>query len=271
MDYKKTYLKQSGFTPLCTVGECSFRKLEFGIIELGPGESCRFETGEREVAFVVLEGKADFRWGETLYQNVGQRRTVFEGKAHCLYAPRRKSIAISTPWSVKIAVCMTPIDHDTHARHITPADVYTKLLGQKTFERETHFIVDRNMGANELFVGEAFITPGNWAGFPPHKHDVSNMPLEDIQEELYFYQFQPKQGFGIQCLYTADGSVDEAYRVKSDDLVEFSRGYHPMVAAPGYNSYFLWVTSAVNPGMYRASDPDHAWIHALENVLAKND
>jgi 5-deoxy-glucuronate isomerase len=270
MNYKKTYRGKSGFTPLCTAGECSFQKLEFGILELGRNESCRFQTGEREAAFVILNGKADFRCDDRIFHDVGQRRTVFEGKAHCLYAPRRASIEVTTPWSVKIAVCMTPIDHDTVARHILPADVRTKLLGQKTFERETHFIVGPDMGASELFVGEAFITPGNWAGFPPHKHDVSNMPMEDIQEELYYYQFQPKQGFGIQCLYTADGTEDVACRVKSDDLMEFPKGYHPMVSAPGYQSYFLWVTSAANPGMYRASDPDHEWIHALENVLAKN-
>ncbi len=268
-DFKKTYKPSIGYTPLCVTGECSFKKLEFGIIELTPEQTYSFETKEREVGFIVLSGTASFDYGDGIFTDVGIRRSVFDGKAHAVYMPRRKTVRITAKWNVKIAVAMTPISVDTQARHITPDDVRTVILGQPSWERDTHFLIDRSVGSNELFVGEAFITPGNWAGFPPHKHDVSNMPIEDVQEELYYFLFQPEQGFGIQCLYTADESVDVAYRVKSNDLVEFPFGYHTTVGAPGYNSYFLWVTSAVNPGMYRSTDPDHLWVHALENFLQK--
>ena len=33
MNYKKTYVPHNGYTPLCTIGECSLKNLEFGIIE----------------------------------------------------------------------------------------------------------------------------------------------------------------------------------------------------------------------------------------------
>ena len=38
-NYKKTYVPQKGYTPVCKIGECSLKKLEFGIIELDAGES----------------------------------------------------------------------------------------------------------------------------------------------------------------------------------------------------------------------------------------
>ena len=59
-NYKKTYVPQNGYTPLCKIGECSLKDLEFGIIELTAGQKYVFETGDREVAFILLGGKASF-------------------------------------------------------------------------------------------------------------------------------------------------------------------------------------------------------------------
>ncbi len=95
------------------------------------------------------------------------------------------------------------------------------------------------------------------------------MPNEGILEEIYYFLFQPQQGFGIQCLYTKDGEIDECYRVKSDDLVEFPRGYHTTVGAPGYNTYFLWLMAGEHQGFFRSNDPDHDWVSAVENLLKK--
>ena len=39
MNFKKSYKKASGYTPISKIGECSLKKLEFGIIELEDGES----------------------------------------------------------------------------------------------------------------------------------------------------------------------------------------------------------------------------------------
>ena len=77
------------------------------------------------------------------------------------------------------------------------------------------------------------------------------MPKECIAEEIYYFLFEPKQGFGIQCLYTSDGKVDEAYRVKNDELVEFPFGYHTTVATPGYKTYFLWLMAGDYQGFNR--------------------
>ena len=104
---------------------------------------------------------------------------------------------------------------------------------------------------------------------PPHKHDVDNMPSEGVLEEIYYFLFDPQQGFGVQCLYTSDGEIDEAYRVKNDELVEFPRGYHTTVGAPGYNTYFLWLMAGKDQGFYRSNDPDHEWVSAVENLVKK--
>ena len=47
MNYKKTYVPAKGYTPICKIGQCSLKKLEFGIIELDAGEKLPFYTEDR--------------------------------------------------------------------------------------------------------------------------------------------------------------------------------------------------------------------------------
>lgn len=39
-----------------------------------------------------------------------------------------------------------------------------------------------------------------------------------LAKVIYYYLFDPEQGFAVQCVYTADGSVDEAYRVQQENI-----------------------------------------------------
>ena len=51
--------------------------------------------------------------------------------------------------------------------------------------------------------------------------DLSVMP----SNAMLAYYFDPKQGFAVQCMYTADGSLDEAYRVKQDRIELCEQGW----------------------------------------------
>ena len=169
MNFKKTYTPKNGYTPLCKIGECSLKDLEFGIIELTNGQSLDFDTQDREVAFIVLGGKANFTANGEDYGMVGSRTNVFASpKAEAFYAPRNCKVKIDSPWNVKIAVCGTPVTVDSKPQVIHQNDVRVLRLGVKPWERDTSFIVDSTTNATKLTIGEAYITPGNWAGFPPH-------------------------------------------------------------------------------------------------------
>ena len=261
MSYKKTYKPAKGYTPLCKIGECSLKKLEFGIIELDAGDVQSFNTENKETAFIMLEGHCNVKYDDVIWENVGNRNSVFENrKAESFYMPKEQKLEIEALDHVKIAVCATPIDEKTEPQLLKENHVVLKLLGEQPYQRETSFLIDGNSNAKILTIGEAYVTEGNWAGFPPHKHDEDNMPKECIAEEIYYFLFDPMQGFGVQCLYTADGTLDEAYRVKNDELVEFPYGYHTTVATPGYSTYFLWLMAGEYQGFNRSNDPEHAWI-----------
>ena len=261
MNYKKAYKSQNGYTPICKIGECTLKKLEFGIIELEKGQSLDFYTEDKETAFIMLEGHCNVSVNGENWENIGNRNTVFENRrAESFYMPREQKLTISAIDHIKIAVCATPVAEKTEPQLLRGDRVTLKLLGEQPFQRETSFIIDGTTNAKVLTIGEAYCTEGNWAGFPPHKHDEDNMPKECIAEEIYYFLFEPKQGFAVQCLYTSDGEIDEAYRVKNDELVEFPRGYHTTVSTPGYKSYFLWLMAGDHQGFNRSSDPDHEWI-----------
>ena len=261
MNYKKSYKSANGYTKICKIGECSLKKLEFGIIELNPGQILDFFTEDKETAFIMLEGHCNVSAGDEFFENVGNRANVFENRrAEAFYMPREQELTIEAVDHIKIAVCAAPVEEKTKPQVIREKDVVLKLLGNVPYQRETSFIIDEKTNAKVLTIGEAYCTKGNWAGFPPHKHDIDNMPSECIAEEIYYFLFDPKQGFAVQCLYTADGSVDEAYRVKNDELVEFPFGFHTTVSTPGYQTYFLWLMAGDYQGFNRSNDPLHDWI-----------
>ena len=261
MNFKKSYKSAKGYTPVCKIGECSLKKLEFGIIELDAGETLDYYTADKETAFIMLCGHCNVTVRDTKWENIGNRQNVFENKkAESFYMPIDEKLTIEAIDKIKIAVCATPVKEKTEPQVLREDHVVLKRLGRVPFERETSFIIDGNSNAKVLTIGEAYCTEGNWAGFPPHKHDEDNMPTECIAEEIYYFLFDPTEGFAIQCLYTADGEIDEAYRVKNDELVEFPYGYHTTVTTPGYQSYFLWLMAGDYQGFNRSNDPVHDWI-----------
>ena len=261
MSYKKTYVPANGYTRICEAGGCSLKRLSFGMIELVPGERLPFYTGELETAFVMLEGHCNVTCGGEVWRNVGNRSNVFENRrAESFYMPREQQLEIEAVDHIKVAVCGAPTEARTQPQLLRGDHVVLKLLGEQPYQRETSFIIDENSNAKTLTIGEAYVMAGNWAGFPPHKHDKDDMPTECIAEELYYFLFEPGQGFAVQCLYTADGALDEAYRVKNDELVEFPYGYHTTVATPGYQTYFLWAMAGDHQGFNRRNDPKHDWI-----------
>ena len=67
----------------------------------------------------------------------------------------------------------------------------------------------------------------NWSSYPSHRHDVDNFPEITYLEETYYHRLNPSQGFGVQRVYTEDGSLDETMAVKDGDVVLVPKGHHP--------------------------------------------
>lgn len=95
MNFKKSYKQTKGYTPICKIGECSLKKLEFGIIELDAGESVDYNTEDKETAFIILEDHGDFKYDGGEFLNVGNRMSAFENRrAESVYMPRDMKLTV---------------------------------------------------------------------------------------------------------------------------------------------------------------------------------
>jgi 5-deoxy-glucuronate isomerase len=107
---------------------------------------------------------------------------------------------------------------------------------------------------------EVFTPSGNWSSYPPHKHDVHAMPGEADLEEIYYYRIDKPEGYAIQKVYNDDRTLDETLTVHDGELVLIPEGYHPVVAPPGYNVYYLNVLAGSARSMAATDDPAYGWV-----------
>lgn len=248
------------------VKEGDMRYLSFGILKLKPSESWKTSTNEREVALLLLSGFFEIDANGTSGK-VGPRKDVFSSKAYAVYVPRDSEILVKAIYPTELAIVSAPSEKKHNVVFVKPDDVRVRIVGQLNWRRHVHDVISSDISADMLLVGETFNPPGNWSSYPPHRHDVDNIPEESDMEEVYHFRVYPKNGFGAQFIYTDDGSVDEVIKIRDGLTVEIDRGYHPVVAAPGYEVYYLWALAGKKRILIPKDDPNHAWIKAMEYVV----
>ena len=259
--YLKSYENRDGFTKISSLGDGDLKLTEFGIICLKQGDSYSATSGASEVALIVLGGTCAVAGDGFDFRKVGERKDVFSGKPHTVYIPCGKSYTITAVSDVEIAWASSPSSLKTSAYMIGPEQVKLAHIGKENYQRDAVLMLTDAFPAQHLFIGEAFVPSGNHASYPPHRHDFDNLPVEVDMEELYFFRFNPEQGYGIQRIYTDDGAIDFTCTVKQNDTTLIPRGYHPVINAPGYTMYYLWIMAGQNHRKFLSvTDPAHKWI-----------
>lgn len=227
---------------------------------LNPGERYQANTDGEEAAFVILGGRCAADWGKG-EQRIGERKNVFDGFPYCLYLPSGNSVKFKAETVCEIAECRVPSKAKLEPRLVTPKDVATSLRGGENASRQIVDIVRPDFPADKLVVIEVYTPGGNWSSYPPHKHDVHNPPMEVDLDEIYYYRIDhPKEGFALQRLYSPDKSQDVTVRAQDGDAVLVRSGYHPVVAGPGYNVYYLNFLAGTSRAMQVTEDPSHVWL-----------
>ena len=262
MNLKIELKPQQGYNKVFDVGEYGMKLTKFGVLKLAAGTSYEGDTGESEVAFVLIGGNFAAEGDGWAFEVTDGRKSPFTGKPHCLYLPRRVKYTIKALSDVELAYNGSPATRDTaKPTLIKPENTRHIALGKDNWTRTSEIILDETFDSEHFYIGEGMIPSGNWSGYPSHRHDVNNPPAELDMEETYFYLFDPPQGFGFQSVYKPDGSLNEAYRVQSYDTVAIAEGYHPLVGAPGYQMYYLWTMAGdKGRGLVSSMDPAHAWV-----------
>jgi 5-deoxy-glucuronate isomerase len=247
--------------------------LHFQSRALTAGQSWSFAPGKYEMALVVFSGTLGVSSNRGVWPEVGRRTRVFSGLPEALYLPIDSSLSVTALTDSQFALAWVAAEHEHPARLVRQSDVTVELRGGDNATRQINGILRPGFGCDRLVVVEVYTPSGNWSSYPPHKHDVhrvdeSGRLLEADLEEIYYYKVDPPDGYALQHVYTGETSplqragepIDAVLVARNDDLVLVPEGYHPVVSAPGYTSYYLNVLAGSAQALTAADDPQFAWV-----------
>ncbi len=239
----------------------NWKYVGFDLYHLKAGENVSRKTLDREVCLVMVTGRATVKAGDQTFENIGGRKTVFDGTApHAVYVPNESEYSVTAIDDLTLAICNAPGMGNHDIRLITPDEMDQETRGSGTNVRHVCNILPETEPADSLLVVEVITPAGNWSSYPPHKHDTDNLPTESNLEETYYHRLNPSQGFAFQRVYTDDRSLDETMAFEDGDVVMVPKGYHPVGAPHGYDLYYLNVMAGPIREWHFKNDPDHDWI-----------
>jgi 5-deoxy-glucuronate isomerase len=234
--------------------------MSFYVRRLLPGEVYKLDTGREEVACVLLGGTCRVDWGEG-ETSIGKRRNVFDGLPYTVYLPAFTKACFIAEATCEIAECRVPSETRLKPQVITPNDVVSSLRGGGNNSRQIIDVLTPSFPADKLMVIEVYTPGGNWSSYPPHKHDTHNPPVEYALDEIYYYRVSRPEGFALQHLY--EGREQECtVKAQDGDAVLVHSGYHTVVAAPGYDVYYLNILAGSTRAMAVTDDQRHAWVRS---------
>lgn len=239
--------------------------LHFEARRMAREQSLIRDTGEHELALVLLSGVCSVTSNKGEWTHIGQRENVFAGLPHALYLPRRTEWTLTAQTPCEIALAWCAVDQDRLPCLIAPEQIETEIRGGDNATRQINSIIPPGFPCQRLVVVEVYTPSGNWSSYPPHKHDVHRADaegtlLEADLEEVYFYKFSQPTGYAYQRVYTADRGTDALLLCQENDLVLVPHGYHPVVAAPGAHAYYLNVLAGSAQSLANSDDPAYSWI-----------
>lgn len=247
--------------------------ISFQARRLAAGEQWSWQTGENELALVNLTGRYSVRSNRGEWSHIGGRSNVFAGAAHALYLPRHTEFTVTADEGGEFAATWVPTDEDHEPWLIHSQDVPISIRGGDNATRQINDLLPPGSPVHRLVLVEVYTPSGNWSSYPGHKHDVHREDgqgnlLEADLEEVYFYQIDKPDGYAYQRVYTdADSPLQKAgYPIDAlicaahNTAVLVPEGYHPVVSAPGYTTYYLNVLAGSAQSLANQDDPRYAWV-----------
>ena len=235
--------------------------MSFVVTRLLPGQGLELRSGTEEMVLVWLGGRCIANWGAG-EELIGTRKNVFDGLPYALYVSVDHRVTIKAETVCEIAQCRVPSRAKLEPRLVTPEDVASGLRGGENASRQIVEVIAPSFPADKLVAFEVYTPGGNWSSYPPHKHDVHQPPVEVDLDEIYYYRMRDGRGFALQNLYGSDRSRESLLKVHDGDVVLVRDGYHPVVAGPGYDTYYLNFLAGTARTMTVTEDPEHVWLRS---------
>ena len=228
------------------------------LLVLGPGT-------ERLV--VILSGRARVVIDGQDAGIAGGRADVFEGAGDAVYVPPASSLEMtplagSDASALTLAAVAAPAGSlEPGAARVIPAATQAEtVVGRDNWSRTVRTILGPGDKASRLIVGETVHNgTGTWSSFPAHRHDRESADEAQF-EEVYYYRLHPANGFAVQARYDIDGGED-LWMARDGEAAAITSGFHPVVAAPGHDLYYLWILAGEQRAMRVFLDPRYRWLN----------
>jgi 5-deoxy-glucuronate isomerase len=238
------------------------------VVELPPGGSCAFESGEDEVLVLPLSGRCTVSCEGRQYSLTGRTGVLSGEVTDFAYVPRDAEALVTTRDGGRFALPGARATKRLPFRYQAAGNVPVELRGAGTCSRRvTNFCTPEAFEADRLIACEVFTPSGNWSSYPPHKHDEER-PGETVLEEIYYFEVAngpSGPGVAYQRVYgTEERPIDVLAEVRSGDVVIIPHGWHgPSMAVPGYDLYYLNVMAGPGKRAWQiCDDPAHTWVRA---------
>jgi 5-deoxy-glucuronate isomerase len=247
--------------------------IHFQSRSLAEGKTWSFDSGGYELALVMLSGSISVSSNRGNWEKIGCRSSVFEGLPEALYLPKKSIFKVLALNDCQFAIAWVQSERDHPARLIQQKDITVEIRGGDNSTRQINGIIRPGFDCDRLVIVEVYTPSGNWSSYPPHKHDVHRVEedgklIEADLEEVYYYKINPSEGYAFQRVYTGETSplqragspIDSVLRLQNNDLALVPEGYHPVVSAPGYTTYYLNVLAGSAQSLMAADDPLYSWV-----------
>lgn len=267
--------------PIVDMGDSRVPLNYFNIVKLKRGETFEYRTPGYETCIVPATGTVDIAIEGARFDGIGKRGAdVWDGEPEGVYCPTGTAAELTcVSDTAEVFIAGARFDGVLEPFAVRADEI--DLVQYGSDETKTHRKIKHILGAKyrdrvgRLLVSELFtVGQGGWSGFPPHKHDTDRLPLETRHDETYNFRFRPNHGFGLQLVQREDGKVGDAYHLLDGSTVILDRGYHPCVAAPGYEMYYFTILGGLSQRpLVQYFQPSHAYqietIPGIKDMIAK--
>jgi len=246
-----------GYQKIISPENSDMKKINFAVIKSGDSQVCEGSTNGEESVFILTEGKMKFFLEDKLFAEAS-RKNVFAEPPSAVYLPPYSGYRVEFEQRGEICIASCLAKGTGKPKLIEAKDMVFSRKGHEGYFRNVTEIIPEIFPSERLVVGETISDPGNWASYPPHKHDTDNQPEEVAMEEVYFFKLEPKTGFGAIRIFNDE--EDNIFVVKNNELITIPRGYHPIAVPPKHQLYYLWVLAGETKKVIPFFHPDFNFI-----------
>ena len=251
--YERPEFNENGEKILCSMdGKSSDMLMDIKIKILKAGEEICIRETENETAVLLMAGDVDFSFeGKT--EN-GKRRSPFIDKATAIHFSKNIEVRILANEDSRLVIEQTDNENDFGVHFYRGEDLMVQHFGEGqwdgTADRHVLTVFDYESAPySNLVLGEVFHKPGCWTSYPPHYHP---------QPEVYYYEFEKPQGFGVGF------NGDKCYNVEDGGCLCITPMHeHQQAAAPGYRMCYVWMIRHLDGDPWRKTRidvPEHKWL-----------